>query len=62
MYLLLNKNKTNGNRTNSLESVNSLPRTPDSGTSEEEGNHKVVFLNTFLFVNCIYYLNTFIIR
>lgn len=38
IYLLLNKNKINGNRTTSLESINSLPKTPDSGASEEEGN------------------------
>lgn len=38
MCLILNKNKINGNQTTSLESVNFLPRTPDSEASEEGGN------------------------
>lgn len=41
MCLILNKNKNNGICTTSLESVNMLSGTPESGAHEERGNDKL---------------------
>lgn len=44
MCLLLSQNKTNGNRSSSLDSIDVLPGTPESGVPEEGGNLNNIFL------------------
>lgn len=44
MFLVLNKNKFNGNQPTGLELVNSLLGAPDSDDSEDEGSYYLIIL------------------